>query len=126
MTEDETTRLGKSGATVIICPSTEGNLGDGFFIFTKYRAAGGSYSIGSDSHIGLSPLEELRWLDYGQRLRTEKRNIICSKPIEDSATTLINESWSGGRRARGDLLQTFLQLAAVLIVYSWVSGTEVA
>jgi formimidoylglutamate deiminase len=107
MTKDETTALAKSGATVIICPSTEGNLGDGFFNFLDYRAAGGSYTIGSDSHIGLSPLEELRWLDYVQRLRSEKRNIICTKPLQDSATTLIYESWTGGRKARGDVSTEF-------------------
>ena len=107
MTKDETAGLAQSGATVIICPSTEGNLGDGFFNFMDYRAAGGSYTIGSDSHIGLSPLEELRWLDYVQRLRSEKRNIICTTPLEDSATTLINESWAGGRKARGDFTGNF-------------------
>jgi formimidoylglutamate deiminase len=107
MTKEETTGLAKTGATVIICPSTEGNLGDGFFNFMDYRAMGGSYTIGSDSHIGLSPLEELRWLDYVQRLRSEKRNIICTKPLEDSAATILYESWSGGRRTRGDLADEF-------------------
>ena len=112
MTKEETTSLGKSGATVIICPSTEGNLGDGFFNFLDYRQAGGSYTIGSDSHIGLSPLEELRWLDYVQRLRSERRNIICTNPLEDSALTLISESWSGGRKARGDFTIEFFAIGS--------------
>lgn len=112
MTKEETAALAKTGATVIICPSTEGNLGDGYFNLMEYRAAGGSYTIGSDSHIGLSPMEELRWLDYVQRLRSEKRNIICSKPLEDSATTLINESWIGGRKTRGDQAQDFFAVGS--------------
>lgn len=101
MTSDETTRLAKSGATAVICPSTEGNLGDGFFNLSQYRAQNGSYAIGTDSHIGLNIFEELRWLDYAQRLREEKRNIICNEPGQRSADTLVRETWLGGRRAAG-------------------------
>lgn len=98
---DETTRLAKSGATVVLCPSTEGNLGDGFFPLTPYLAAGGQYAFGTDSHIGINPLEELRWLDYGQRLRLEKRNIVCARGGEDSGRVIFDAAWQGGRRAAG-------------------------
>lgn len=101
MDEDETTRLAKSGATVVVCPSTEGNLGDGFFPFAAYRAAGGRYAIGTDSHIGISPLEELRWLDYSQRLRSEKRNVVCRVGGEDSGRLLFDDAWQGGRLSMG-------------------------
>ena len=64
----ETVGIAKSGANVVLCPSTEGNLGDGLFPLIDFQKEGGSWSIGTDSHIGINPLEELRMLDYGQRL----------------------------------------------------------
>lgn len=102
MTAAETSALAKSGGNVIICPSTEGNLGDGFFNLQEFRKNKGHYTIGSDSHIGLNPFEEIRWLDYVQRLRQQQRNIICERPLQDSASTLIKEIWTGGRRTAGD------------------------
>ena len=74
LTGEETERLARTGANVVLCPSTEGNLGDGIFPLRKYRSAGGAWSIGTDSHIGLNPFEELRLLDYGQRLVSHKRD----------------------------------------------------
>ena len=62
--------IARSGATVAICPTTEANLGDGLFPLRDYLDAGGAWGIGSDSHISVSPVEELRWLEYGQRLVT--------------------------------------------------------
>ena len=67
-----------SGATVAICPTTEANLGDGLFPLRAYLDAGGAWGIGSDSHVSVSPVEELRWLEYGQRLQTRQRNIAAS------------------------------------------------
>lgn len=101
MTPVETQRLARSGATVVICPSTEGNLGDGFFPLQAYVAHGGRFTIGTDSHIGLSPMEELRWLDYGQRLRLEKRNVLCDNPGDDSGERLFRETWQAGQRSLG-------------------------
>ena len=60
--------IAASGATVAICPTTEANLGDGLFPLRAYLDAGGAWGIGSDSQISVSPIEELRWLEYGQRL----------------------------------------------------------
>lgn len=102
MNSTETKTLAQSGANVIICPSTEGNLGDGFFNLQEFRQNNGHYTIGSDSHIGLNPFEEIRWLDYVQRLRQQQRNVICDQPLQDSAATLIQEIWTGGRRTAGD------------------------
>lgn len=101
MDDAETERLARSGAIAVVCPSTEGNLGDGFFALQTYAAAGGRYTFGTDSHIGLSPLEELRWLDYGQRMRLEKRNTSCRTPGDDSGALLFQETWSSGQRALG-------------------------
>lgn len=74
VTEGEISRVAKSGATVALCPSTEGNLGDGIFPFWRYQALAGAFGIGTDSHVTLDPAEELRWLDYGQRLTATKRS----------------------------------------------------
>jgi formimidoylglutamate deiminase len=73
--------LGASNANVVLCPSTEGNLGDGIFRLSEFLACGGSFSLGTDSHIALDPLEDLRWLDYGQRLTTNRRNTV-DNPIQ--------------------------------------------
>ncbi|GAB3734915.1 formimidoylglutamate deiminase [Silanimonas algicola] len=65
--------IAASGATVAVCPTTEANLGDGLFPLRAFLAAGGRYGIGSDSHVSVSPVEDLRWLEYGQRLMEQKR-----------------------------------------------------
>jgi formimidoylglutamate deiminase len=74
MNEHECDALARSGACAVLCPTTEASLGDGFFPAPAYMAAGGASAIGSDSHVSVSVLEELRWLEYGQRLLTQKRN----------------------------------------------------
>jgi formimidoylglutamate deiminase len=78
MTEEETAAVAQSGATVAICPTTEGNLGDGFFPLAAYLNDHGHLSIGSDSHVSVDPAEELRWLEYAQRLRSHRRAITTS------------------------------------------------
>jgi formimidoylglutamate deiminase len=65
-----------AGGRVNICPLTEANLGDGLFPLQAFLSAGGNIAIGSDSHISINPFEELRWLEYGQRLATQSRNIV--------------------------------------------------
>ena len=90
----EINKIVGSGAHVVLCPSTEGNLGDGIFPFEAFKKNGGKYSIGTDSHIGLSPMEELRWLDYQQRLVSNKRAYL-----EDQGSIgdqLYKNSVSGG------------------------------
>jgi formimidoylglutamate deiminase len=89
--------LAKSGANVVLCPSTEGNLGDGIFRMKEYVKQGGRWCIGTDSHIGLNPLEELRMIDYRQRLITNHRNTFEG----DAAAYMINEAVASGRRAMG-------------------------
>jgi formimidoylglutamate deiminase len=75
MTDAEATGLARSGATAVLCPSTEGNLGDGFFNAAPYLAAGGHFGIGTDSHVSTSPTEELRWFEYGRRLQARRRTL---------------------------------------------------
>ena len=81
--------IARSGATVAICTTTEGNLGDGLFPLRAYLDAGGRCGVGSDSHISVSPVEELRWLEYGQRLVTRRRNIASSMRSPSVGTTLF-------------------------------------
>jgi formimidoylglutamate deiminase len=85
----EVAGIAKSGATVAICPTTEANLGDGLFRLRDHLDAGGAWGIGSDSHISVSPVEELRWLEYGQRLHTRRRNIAVGAASPSVGATLL-------------------------------------
>lgn len=101
LTEDETVALAASGAVAGLCPTTEANLGDGLFPLKAYLDAGGVLGIGSDSHISVSPVEELRWLEYGQRLITRHRNIAVSDSSGSVGETLWGDALFGGARAAG-------------------------
>lgn len=101
MTPEETKDLAQSGAYVVLCPSTEANLGDGFFNFNGYQEAGGKWCIGTDSHIGLNPFEELRLLDYGQRLRSNNRQTFTLSPDAKSPGNAFCNMVISGRRAGG-------------------------
>jgi formimidoylglutamate deiminase len=90
---EETTALAASQACVSLNPSTEGNLGDGLFPLTSFLAAGGRFGIGTDSQSSISPVEELRWLEYGQRLKEGRRNVAAGLRGE-SALTLLEHCWA--------------------------------
>ncbi|RDZ27732.1 formimidoylglutamate deiminase [Lysobacter silvisoli] len=89
LTSEETQAVARSGATVAICTTTEANLGDGLFPVREYFDAGGRWGVGSDSHISVCPVEELRWLEYGQRLITRHRNIAVSVETPSVGETLM-------------------------------------
>ncbi len=97
LSQDELQMIVKSQANVVLCPSTEGNLGDGLFDVQTFINSGGSFSIGTDSHIGLNPLEELRWLDYGQRLVSHQRDTFQG----DAALMALQRCTITGRKAMG-------------------------
>jgi formimidoylglutamate deiminase len=101
MDEAETVRLAKSGAIAGLCPTTEANLGDGFFNLADYVENNGSWAIGSDSHISMSPVEELRWLEYGQRLLLRQRNFMANPDTLSTGMSLFGSALSGGSRACG-------------------------
>jgi formimidoylglutamate deiminase len=86
---DEIVGIADRGATVAICPTTEANLGDGLFPLRDYLDADGAWGIGSDSHISVSPVEELRWLEYGQRLATKHRNIVATEAAPSVGDVLL-------------------------------------
>ncbi|MFZ6649454.1 formimidoylglutamate deiminase [Undibacterium sp. TJN25] len=93
--------MAASGAVAGICTTTEGNLGDGFFDLPAYIAARGRFGIGSDSHVSQSPVEELRWLEYGQRLRMQQRNVAQASSRRRVGDFLWNEALAGGAQAAG-------------------------
>lgn len=97
----EVAAMAASGAVVALCPSTEGNLGDGFFPLAAYQAAGGRIAIGSDSHVSVDPFEELRWLEYGQRLLERRRGIAAAPGQPHPGARLYRDALAGGAAAAG-------------------------
>ncbi len=93
--------IARSGATVAICPTTEANLGDGLFPLRPYLDAGGAIGIGSDSQVSVSPVEELRWLEYGQRLATHHRNIVVRVDSPSVGETLLDAVHASASNATG-------------------------
>jgi formimidoylglutamate deiminase len=98
--EAERSALAASGAVAGLCPTTEANLGDGIFPLPAYLAAGGRFGIGSDSNISIAPPEELRWLEYVQRL-VARRRIVSVGPGESCGEMLYATSARGGAQACG-------------------------
>jgi len=102
MTAVETKALASSGAVAGLCPTTEANLGDGLFPAEAYLDAGGRWGIGSDSHISVSPIEDLRWFEYGQRLAWRRRNVLAGEGEKSSlGARLYAEALAGGAQALG-------------------------
>ena len=101
LNDGEVAGIAQSGATVAICPSTEANLGDGLFRLRDYLDAGGAWGIGSDSHISVSPVEELRWLEYGQRLVTRRRNIAVAPGTPGVGASLLRGVLRSAPRSTG-------------------------
>ena len=98
MTEDETRRMAKSGAIAGLCPITEANLGDGAFAAPLFLEEGGCYGIGSDSNVLISVPEELRQLEYSQRMALRARNVVAA-PGGSTALRLFTEALAGGGAA---------------------------
>ncbi|MFM8990735.1 MAG: amidohydrolase family protein, partial [Alphaproteobacteria bacterium] len=101
MDAEETRRLAASGAVAGICPTTEANLGDGFFPAGAYAAAGGRIGFGSDSNVSTSPVEELRWYEYGQRLASGQRNLSAPGSGASTGMALLRAALAGGAQALG-------------------------
>ena len=101
MDTDETRSMADSGCIAGLCPTTEANLGDGFFNALDYLAQQGRWAIGSDSHISIDPVEELRWLEYGMRLQTRRRNLLASTTTTNTGRSLLDAALAGGAQACG-------------------------
>ncbi|OJG00105.1 formimidoylglutamate deiminase [Pararhizobium antarcticum] len=100
MTDDETRRMVRSGAVAGLCPITEANLGDGTFNAKVFADAGGRFGIGSDSNILIGIPDELRQLEYSQRLLHRSRNVL-SEPGRSTGRALFDGAVDGGGRALG-------------------------
>jgi len=103
VTQSEIESVARSGACAVICPTTEANLGDGTTELSAWLNAGTALAIGSDSHVTRDWREELRLLEYGQRLQHRARNIAASPTSAQSATAerLFARMAAGGAAAAG-------------------------
>jgi formimidoylglutamate deiminase len=103
----ERSALAASGAVAGLCPTTEANLGDGVFPAAAYLGAGGAWGIGSDSHISVDAAEELRLLEYTQRLAQQRRNVLAGdgRPDDAAPRQVADHLWlgavAGGAQASG-------------------------
>jgi len=100
MTPDETTRLAATGAVAGLCPITESNLGDGIFDGVRYLGAGGRAGVGSDSNVHIALFDELRTLEYSQRLRDRSRAALATEGAS-TGRRLFDTALAGGAQAGG-------------------------
>ncbi len=100
VTSDELSAIARSAATVGLCPITEANLGDGIFPAAAFVQMGGHFGVGSDSNVRIDLSEELRLLEYGQRLTLQRRNVLAL-PESSVGGSLFRAALDGGARALG-------------------------
>ena len=96
---DEVTALARTGATAGLCPTTEADLGDGIFQAGPFQQHGGRYGVGSDSQAAASPFEELRLLEYTQRLASGVRTVLANGPGRSTGETLWTTAAESGATA---------------------------
>jgi len=112
--------VARSGAGIVICPSTEGNLGDGYADLPGWLAAGVPMALGSDSHVGRQWNEEIRWLEYGQRLRLQQRNVAAAPGHQPAtAARLLEAAVHAGAAASGHANWS-LQVGARADAWCWM------
>lgn len=101
LTDAESDALAASGAVAGLCPMTEANLGDGIFPALRFLASGGRIGTGTDSNILIDPAQELRGLEYSQRLAHQARNVLASDAYPSVARRLFEATLTGGAQAMG-------------------------
>lgn len=101
LSDEETDALAASGAVAGLCPMTEANLGDGIFPALRFLEAGGRIGTGTDSNILIDPAQELRGLEYSQRLAHQARNVLASDTYPSVARRLFEATLTGGAQAMG-------------------------
>lgn len=101
LTEEETRRMAAAGTVAGLCPITEANLGDGFFNGPLFAGLGGAYGIGTDSNVSIGAAEELRQLEYAQRLKHRTRNVMANSEGRSTGRALFDAVSAGGSRALG-------------------------
>jgi formiminoglutamate deiminase len=102
LTAGETTGLARSGAVAGLCPITEANLGDGVFPAADYLASGGAFGVGTDSNVVIDAAEELRALEYAQRLTRRARNVLADREGASTGAVLFGRALAGGAQALAD------------------------
>jgi formimidoylglutamate deiminase len=100
-TAEEIQGIAAADAVVCVSISTEANLGDGLFDAARFLKVNGRLCVGSDSQSTVSPAEELRWLEYQQRLRKRRRGVLASKSESHVGTRLWRDAAQNGARALG-------------------------
>ena len=100
MSPAETQGLARSGAVAGLCPITESNLGDGIFDGARFAQAGGRWGVGSDSNVRIALAEELRTLEYSQRLEQQQRCVLAP-PDGSTGGALYRAALAGGAQALG-------------------------
>jgi formimidoylglutamate deiminase len=101
MDPGETAALAATGAVAGLCPTTEASLGDGIFPLRPYLAAGGRLGVGTDSHVGTSPRDELRQLETSQRLMLRERAVATAEASPHPGRLLLDAALAGGAQASG-------------------------
>jgi formimidoylglutamate deiminase len=99
MTATETASLAQSGAVAGLCPVTEASLGDGIFPAREFLDAGGRFGVGTDSNVLVGVADELRQLEYGQRLKHRERNVLSGGPGVSTGRALLDGALAGGAQA---------------------------
>ena len=108
MTDEEVSAFAATGAVAGLCPITEASLGDGTFAAREFFAAGGAFGVGTDSNVLVGVADELRQLEYGQRLKHRERNVLSAGAGRSTGRTLFDHALAGGAQA---LAQTIVGLA---------------
>ncbi|MDE0658038.1 MAG: formimidoylglutamate deiminase [Gammaproteobacteria bacterium] len=116
MNESEREALAATGATVVVCPTTEANLGDGVFGAREWLELDGSFAVGSDSQISISPADELRLLEYAQRLVTESRLVLLPAAGGSVGRFLLDCAWAGGAASLGQPCGTLAEGARADVI----------
>ncbi|WP_049441900.1 amidohydrolase family protein, partial [Stenotrophomonas maltophilia] len=101
ITDDERAAIVASQAVAGLCPITEANLGDGLFPMQAFAREGGRFGVGSDSNVLIDAAEELRLLEYGQRLTLRGRNVLAPDATRSTGRFLFEGALHGGAQALG-------------------------
>ena len=100
-TEAEASAMAARGVVAGLCPVTEANLGDGLFPMVHYRSEGGRFGLGTDSNVLIDAAEELRWIEYVQRLTHRHRNLLAASQDASTGGEVFRGALAGGSQALG-------------------------
>jgi len=128
MSPDETRGLAQTGAVAGLCPITESSLGDGIFNGIQYLGEGGAFGVGSDSNIHISLFDELRTLEYSQRLRDRSRAALATQ-VKSTGRVLFEGAVRGGaqaaKRASGEIIEGgWADLIGISTNNPWLSNRQ--